>query len=133
MISHESFMKIAHEISKNSYANNKKVGCILVKSNNIIAIGYNGTAVGLDNQCEVDGITTKEVMHAESNAIAKCASSLNSSKDSTMYCTLSPCIDCSKLIVQAGIKRVFFKEQYRNTEGLDYLAKVGIETIELFD
>lgn len=124
-------MKIAYEISTNSYANNKKVGCILVNGNNIIAIGYNGTAPGLDNQCEIDGVTTNEVMHAESNAIAKCASSVNSSKNSIMYCTLSPCLNCAKLIAQAGIKKVFFKEQYKNTDGLTYLSKVGIKSINL--
>ena len=124
-------MKMAYEVSLNSYAINKKVGCILVKDNNIIAIGYNGTASGLSNECEINGITTKEVMHAESNAIAKCASSSYSSKNAVMYCTLSPCIECSKLIVQAGISAVLFKERYRNTEGLDYLAKVGVEVISL--
>jgi dCMP deaminase len=119
-------MSIARIISGSSYAKRKKVGCILVKENNIIAIGYNGTPSGFDNSCEINNITKKEVLHAESNAIAKCAMSSNSSKDAILYTTLSPCIDCAKLIIQCGIKAVYFEEYYTSFEGLNLLKKANI-------
>jgi len=129
MISHNSFMNIAVEVSKNSTAEKKKVGCIIVKNLNIIAIGYNGTPSGFDNICEENGKTKPEVLHAESNAIAKCATSENSSEGATMYCTYSPCMNCAKLIVQSKIKKVYFKEYYKDTSGLDLLLKAGIKSI----
>ncbi len=129
MISHNSFMNIAVEVSKNSTAEKKKVGCIIVKNTNIIAIGYNGTPSGFDNVCEENGKTKPEVLHAESNAIAKCAISENSSEGATMYCTYSPCMNCAKLIVQSKIKKVYFKEYYKDTSGLDLLLKAGIKSI----
>lgn len=119
-------MNIAIEIAKNSTANKKKVGCIIVKNLNIIAIGYNGTPSGFDNICEKNGKTKPEVLHAESNAIAKCAISQNSSVDSIMYCTYAPCMNCAKLIVQSKIKKIYFNEYYKDKAGLDLLAKAGI-------
>ena len=127
MISNSNYMQIAKIIAKNSKAKRKKVGCILVKKNNIIAIGYNGTPSGFDNACETNGITKKEVLHAESNAIAKCSLSTNSSKGATIYVTLSHCIECAKLIIQCGIIKVFYNEKYHNTKGLNLLKKAKIK------
>jgi dCMP deaminase len=123
-------MSIAELIGSASYANKKKVGAILVKNGRIISTGYNGTPSGFDNQCEIDGITKKEVLHAESNAITKCAKSNESTQGSTMYITLSPCFECSKLIIQSGINKVYYKEQYRDTDGIKLLKKAGIEIYE---
>ena len=113
----QAYMKMAEELAKLSYAERKKVGCLIVKDTQIISEGYNGTPKGFDNRCEyvdyVDEMYTKaEVLHAESNAITKIARSTNSSDGATLYCTLAPCFDCAKLIIQAGIKRVVFKEKY---------------------
>jgi dCMP deaminase len=124
------YMGIAELISSASYANRKKVGCILVKNGRIISTGYNGTPSGFENQCEIDGITKKEVLHAESNAITKCAKSNESTQGSTIYITLSPCFECSKLIIQSGINKVYYKEQYIDTSGITLLKKAGIEIYE---
>jgi len=124
------YMNIATEVAKLSYAERKKVGAVLVKDGSIISHGYNGTPHGFENICEDetdDGLVTrKEVLHAESNAISKVAKSTNSSDGSTLYVKLSPCYECSKLIIQSGIKRVVYKEQYRRSEGIDLLIKAGI-------
>ena len=128
---HGVFMNIAKEISELSYAQRRKVGAILVKKGNIIAMGYNGTAKGLDNQCEIDNVTKPEVLHAESNAISKCARSTNSSKNCDLYVTLSPCYECSKLIVQSGIKHVYYREEYRDLSGIDLLNRCGIKTTQI--
>ena len=114
-----------------SKAERKKVGCLIVKDGMIISDGYNGTPSGFDNQCEdIDFfnqlITRKEVLHAESNAITKLAKSTQSSKGATMYITASPCQDCAKLIIQAGISRVVYGEFYKNNLGIDLLKKAGI-------
>lgn len=127
---HNSYMNIAIEISNRSYAKRKKVGAIIVKNNHIISDGYNGMPYGFDNTCESNGITNKEVLHAESNAILKIAKSFQSSENSTLYVTMSPCLECAKLIIQSGIKNVFFIEKYRNTEGLDLLEKANINVFE---
>ena len=133
MISDSTFMNIAVEVSASSYAVKKKVGCIIVKNHNIIAIGYNGTPSGFDNNCETLCLitnkfkTNKEVLHAESNAIAKCATGTSSSEGAKMYCTYSPCFNCAKLIVQAKIKTVYFKEYYKLKDGLALLKNAGIE------
>lgn len=132
MISHKSWMNVALEIASNSYANRSKVGAILVKDGNIIAIGYNGTPSGFDNSCEdwngTRGNYTKpEVLHAESNAIAKCARSVHSSQGSHLYVTLSPCFECAKLIIQAGITEVYYAEEYRNIQGIELLRKAKID------
>jgi len=123
--------------SQLSKAERKKVGCLIVKDGAIISDGYNGTPSGFDNTCETititDGstklVTNPEVLHAESNAITKLAKSTQSSDGATMYITISPCIDCAKLIIQSGIKRVVFKKFYRNSEGIDLLKQANIEVI----
>lgn len=120
--------------SENSYAKRLKVGAIIVKDQMIISDGYNGTVSGFPNICEDDkGNTHSYVLHAEANAITKVAQSTNSSKDATLYTLVSPCMECSKLIIQAGIKRVVYAEEYRITEGVDLLRQAGIvvDQIEL--
>ena len=131
----EVYMNMAHELSKLSKAERKKVGSIIVKDTQIISEGYNGTPKGFNNDCEyydyVDEIHTKpEVLHAESNAITKLARSTNSSSESTVYVTLAPCYDCAKLIIQAGIKRVVYKEEYPSN-GLDLLRRAGISISQI--
>ena len=127
-------MNIALTIASESYCIRKKVGAIIVKNNNIIAIGYNGTISGFPNICESEnGNTRSDVLHAESNAIAKCAKSTNSSEGSTLYVTLSPCFECAKIIIQSGIKEVIYLEEYRNTDGIKLLnkSKVNVKQIIL--
>jgi dCMP deaminase len=129
------YMNIAERIAKMSHAVRNKVGCVIVKDHNIISYGFNGMPTGFDNICEIEknGVleTKIEVLHAESNAISKLAKTGLSSKDATVYVTLSPCIECSKLLIQSGINQVFYKEQYRNTDGLQLLKKAGIKVIKL--
>lgn len=156
------YLELAEMWGKLSVAERKKVGCIVVKDNQIISDGYNGTPSGFDNKCEsliqktfdnsteeysliedgfyIKGIglaeknaTKPEVLHAESNALMKLAISTQSSKDATVYVTLSPCFECSKLIIQAQIKRVVFSEKYRVTDGLDLLKKAGIRVDQLIN
>ena len=127
---HDSYMNIAYEISKRSYANRLKVGAILVKDNSIISDGYNGMPYGFDNLCEKDNTTNIEVLHAESNAIAKIAKSNQSSENSTLYVTTSPCVECSKLIIQCGIKIVYFDKRYRNLNGVYLLQRAAIKVFE---
>jgi len=129
---HEMYMQIAEVVSKRSTAINKKVGAILVKDNSIVSYGYNGTPSGFSNVCEDEtGKTKPEVLHAESNAITKVAQSTLSSSGASLYVTLSPCIDCAKLIIQSGIKEVYFKEHYKRVDGLELLEKVGIKCIRV--
>lgn len=126
------YLRMAAIWSENSYCRRRKVGALLVKDNMIISDGYNGTPSGFENICEdEDGITYPYVLHAEANAITKIARSSNSSEGSTLYVTSSPCMECSKLIIQAGIKRVVFSEYYRISEGIELLKRVGIETVYL--
>ena len=108
-----------------------KVGAILVKQNRIISIGYNGTPSGFDNICEIDGLTKMEVLHAESNCISKCARSNENTEGSDMYVTLSPCVECAKLIIQCGISNVYFKYKYRDISGLELLKKAKIKYYEI--
>jgi dCMP deaminase len=123
-MTHESYLAIADIIATHSKALRNKVGAILVKNNNIISMGYNGTPYGFDNNCEDDnGNTVPEVVHAELNAIIKCAKDGISCDGATLYCTLSPCIDCAKIIVQSGIKQVVYKTKYRLTDGLELLGQ----------
>jgi dCMP deaminase len=128
------YMNVAVEIAELSYAERKKVGCVIVKDASIISMGYNGTPAGFDNKCETiengELVTRPEVLHAESNAIAKVAKSPNCSDDADLYVTLSPCFECSKLIIQSGIKRVFYREQYRTNDGIKLLEKAGIQCIQ---
>lgn len=122
------YLRMAHIWSENSYCVRRKVGAILVKDQMIISDGYNGTPSGFPNICEgPDGRTLPYVLHAEANAITKVAKSNNSSEGSTLYITDSPCIECSKLIVQAGIKRVVYSKPYRVNDGLELLASAGIQ------
>ena len=131
----KTYMRMAEELSKLSYAQRKKVGCLVVKDTQIISEGYNGTPKGFDNTCEyvnyVDEMYTKsEVLHAESNAITKIARSTNSSDGATLYCTLAPCFECSKLIIQSGIERVVYRDMYAKN-GLALLDKAGVNVIQL--
>jgi dCMP deaminase len=123
-------MNIAHEISKRSYAKRLKVGAILVKNHSIISDGYNGMPYNFDNKCETNNITNIEVLHAESNAITKIAKSNQSSANSILYVTISPCIECAKLIIQSGIKTVYFEKRYRSVDGVDLLKKANINVFE---
>ena len=151
----ERYLAMAKEWSKMSHAKRKKVGCLIVKDEQIISDGYNGTPSGFNNDCEEVFYTcderdfyrdqewqldvgkdkfyklkTKpEVLHAESNALMKLARSTNSSEGATIYCTYSPCFDCAKLIVQSGVKRFVYNETYRNIEGLNLLKKAGVEIV----
>ena len=128
------YIEIAKLWSSLSTAKRIQVGCIIVKDKQIISDGYNGTPSGFDNICEDENYLTKpEVLHAESNALMKLAISTQSSKDATVYITLSPCFECSKLIIQAKIKRVVFLEKYRNLDGLDLLKKAGIQVDQLIN
>jgi len=131
----QSYMKLALSWSERSHATRKKVGCIIVKDNQIISDGYNGTPHGFDNVCEFGtrfGLETKpEVLHAESNAITKLAKSTQSSKDATVYITLMPCFDCAKLMIQSEISRVVFMEDYRDTSGVELLQQANISITKL--
>lgn len=114
--------------AENSYCMRRKVGALIVKDQMIISDGYNGTPAGFENVCEDEhNITKPYVLHAEANAITKVAASSNSSKDATIYVTSAPCIECAKLIIQSGIKRVVFSEKYRTEEGCDLLRRANIE------
>lgn len=126
------YLRMARIWSENSYCVRRKVGALIVKDKMIISDGYNGTPSGFPNVCESDeGVTFPYVLHAEANAITKVARSNNSSDGSTLYVTASPCMECSKLIIQAGIRKVVFSELYRITDGLDLLRKAGIEVVHL--
>ena len=114
--------------ARNSYCKRRQVGALLVKDRMIISDGYNGTPSGFENNCEDEtGATRPHVLHAEANAITKVAKSGNSSLGATMYVTAAPCLECAKLIIQAGIKRVVYKDEYRLTDGVDLLRRAGIE------
>lgn len=122
-----AYLRMAIEWSKLSHAKRKQVGSIIVKGTQIISDGYNGTPSGFDNSCEDDDNTTHwYVLHAEANAILKCAKYGDSCEGSTVYQTHSPCKDCSKLILQSGIKRVVFINEYKDTEGIDFLVSNGV-------
>lgn len=124
------YMRMAVIWAENSYCKRRQVGALIVKDKMIISDGYNGTPVGFENVCEdEDGITKPYVLHAEANAITKIACSGNSSEGATMYVTASPCIECAKLIIQAGIKRVVYAEKYRLEDGLDLLRRAGVELV----
>ena len=123
------YMRMARIWAENSYCTRRKVGALVVKKQMIISDGYNGTPSGFENVCEDEnGVTKPYVLHAEANAITKIARSGNSSEGATMYVTASPCIECAKLIIQAGIKRVVYGEKYRLEDGLELLRRAHIET-----
>ncbi len=130
----KAYLRIASEWSKLSYCKRKQVGAIIVRDRMIISDGYNGTPSGFENCCEdEEGLTQWYVLHAEANAILKVASSTQSCENATLYITLSPCKECSKLIHQSGIKRVVYKNGYRDTSGIDFLIKAGIEVSQIED
>ena len=136
-------MQVAYQFAKLSYAERRKVGSVIVKDEQIVSFGYNGTPRGFDNSCEeinysynIEGddgyeVTKPEVLHAESNALAKLAKSTMSSDGADLYVTMSPCYQCSKLIIQSGIKNVFYSEEYRDASGLELLKKAKINTTKV--
>jgi dCMP deaminase len=128
------YIQMARVWAKNSYCKRRQVGALLVKDRMIISDGYNGTPSGFENECEDENGDSKPyVLHAEANAITKVAKSNNSSEGSTLYITDSPCMDCAKLIIQAGISRVVYGDDYRITDGINLLEKAGIEIVKISD
>ena len=128
----ERYLRMAAIWAENSYCTRRQVGALLVKDQMIISDGYNGTPSGFENVCEDENNKTKPyVLHAEANAITKVAKSNNSSNDATLYVTSSPCIECSKLIIQAGIKRVVFSEQYHMNDGVELLERAGVKVVKV--
>jgi dCMP deaminase len=126
------YLKMAEVWATNSYCKRMQVGSLIVKNKSIISDGYNGSPTGFPNECEDDdNVTLNYVLHAEANAITKLAKSTQSSDGSTLYVTVSPCFECSKLIIQAGVKRLVFKEVYRKPESLKFLFDAGIEIVRL--
>ena len=124
------YLRMALIWSENSYCKRRKVGALVVKDKTIISDGYNGTPSGFENVCEDENNVTKPyVLHAEANAITKLARSTNSGEGATLYVTASPCIECAKLIIQAGIRRVVYGEKYRLDDGLRLLQRAGVETV----
>ncbi|MDR3184677.1 MAG: dCMP deaminase family protein [Prevotellaceae bacterium] len=127
-----SYLEMAAVWGKNSYCKRRQVGAIIVKDRMIISDGYNGTPAGFENVCEdEEGLTKPYVLHAEANAITKVAKSNNSSEGATLYITTSPCMECAKLIIQAGITRVVYSNQYRITDGIELLRRAGVEIIHI--
>ena len=128
----QRYMRMARIWAENSYCERRKVGALLVKDKMIISDGYNGTPSGFENNCEdVNNISKPYVLHAEANAISKIARSHNSSDNATLYVTASPCIECAKLIIQSGIKRVVYGEKYRIMDGVELLQRANIEIVFL--
>ena len=123
-----SYLEMAEIWAQNSYCKRRKVGALLVKDRMIISDGYNGTPSGFENVCEDEnGVTKPYVLHAEANAISKVAKSANSADGATLYVTASPCVECAKLIIQSGIRRVVYRDEYRLTDGIDLLRRAGVE------
>lgn len=120
-------MKTAEVWAEASYAKRKKVGAVISKENRIISTGYNGTLPGEDNECEVDGVTKPTVMHAEANAIAFCAKNGLATNNCALHVTLSPCVECAKLIIASGITEVYYKETYRDIAGIELLQQLGVK------
>jgi dCMP deaminase len=128
------YLRMARIWASNSYCKRKRVGALLVKDKMIISDGYNGTPSGFENECEDEnGATKSYVLHAEANAISKVAKSNNSSEGSTLYITTSPCMECSKLIIQAGIARVVYEEEYRIKDGLELLRRAKVALLHIPD
>lgn len=126
------YLRMASIWAENSYCERRKVGALIVKGSMIISDGFNGTPSGFENVCEdAAGVTKPYVLHAEANAITKVARSNNSSDGATLYVTASPCVECAKLIIQAGIHRVVYNQEYRLTDGIDLLRRAGIETVHI--
>lgn len=136
------YMRVAYQFAKLSYAKRRQVGCVIVKDKQLVSFGYNGTPKGFDNCCESSGgfsiestITKREVLHAESNAITKLAKSTMSSNDAELYTTTCPCFECAKLIIQAGISKVYYCEDYRDMSGVELLkiAGIGVKQVIMSD
>lgn len=128
------YLRMATIWAENSYCVRRKVGAIIVKNQMIISDGYNGTPSGFENVCEDEyGLTKPYVLHAEANAITKVARSNNSSDGATLYVTASPCLECAKLIIQSGIRRVVYNELYRISDGIDLLERAGVDCVHLSD
>lgn len=128
----KAYLKMASEWANLSHCTRKKVGSLIVKNGMIISDGYNGTPSGFPNECEdPNGITHWYVLHAEANALLKISKSTNSSQDATLYITLSPCKECSKLILQAGITRVVYRDGYKDTSGVDFLISAGVDVLQI--
>ena len=128
----ERYLRMASIWAENSYCVRRKVGALIVKDKMIISDGFNGTPSGFENVCEDEnGLTKPYVLHAEANAITKVARSNNSSEGATLYITDAPCIECAKLIIQAGIKRIVYSKSYRIDDGLNLLKRAGIECVRL--
>ena len=127
----DAYMDVAERFAKLSSATRLQVGAIVVKDDRIISIGYNGMPSGWDNCCEDDNKTKAEVLHAETNAIAKLAKSSESGLGATMFVTHAPCIDCAKLVYQSGIATVYYKNEYRSTQGLEFLTKSNVDVIKV--
>lgn len=125
------YMQNAYQFAELSYAERRKVGCVIVKESQVISFGYNGTPHGFDNECEIDNTTKPEVLHAESNAIMKVAKSTMSCEGAELYTTTCPCFGCAKLIIQAGITKVYYTEEYRDMSGVELLGKAGIEVEQI--
>ena len=124
----DKYMQMAAIWATNSYCKRRQVGALIVKDRMIISDGYNGTPSGFENICEDEnGVTKPYVLHAEANAISKVAKSGNSAEGATLYVTASPCMDCAKLIIQSGIRRVVYRDEYRLTDGIDLLRRAGVE------
>ena len=124
----DKYMQMASIWASNSYCKRRQVGALLVKDRMIISDGYNGTPSGFENVCEDEnGVTKPYVLHAEANAISKVAKSGNSADGATLYVTASPCMECAKLIIQSGIRRVVYRDEYRLTDGIDLLRRAGVE------
>ena len=128
----KSYLTMAGVWAENSYCQRRKVGALIVKDRMIISDGYNGTPCGFENVCEDEnGITKPYVLHAEANAITKVAKSNNSSDGATLYVTAAPCVECAKLIIQSGIKRVVYRDSYRITDGLELMERAGIDLLQI--
>jgi dCMP deaminase len=126
------YIQMARVWATNSYCKRRQVGALIVKDRMIISDGYNGTPSGFENECEDENNRSKPyVLHAEANAITKVAKSNNSSEGATLYITASPCVDCAKLIIQAGIIRVVYADEYRIVDGIELLEKAGIEIVQM--
>ncbi len=129
-----AYLRMAEEWAELSHCHRKQVGALIVKEGMIISDGYNGTPSGFENPCEDENGDTKwYVLHAEANAIMKVARSTNNARNATLYLTLSPCRECSKLVHQAGIKRLVYKNKYKDTSGIEFLSEAGVEVIQMED
>ena len=127
----QRYLRMAKIWAENSYCKRRQVGALVVKNQMIISDGFNGTPSGFENVCEENDVTKPYVLHAEANAITKLARSHNPSDKATLYVTASPCLECAKLIIQSGIKRVIYGEQYRLSDGIDLLKRAGIDVVQM--